>query len=124
MGGVDRDCTHVLRSSWRFDFWRRSDGSTGMTIEGKATGRKLADFYGIKVKQALYSKGFKGRGWYHTLNEFPAALFDPKGYILFPTKSEYQTFITAGTAKSLFVKSWVSISTDENTPHGDVDHGG
>ncbi|RTL88140.1 MAG: hypothetical protein EKK29_06100 [Hyphomicrobiales bacterium] len=66
------------------------------------TGKKLAELYGIEVKQALYSKGFKGnRGWYHTLDTFPAALMDPRGYILFPAKSDYDKFIEDGQTKGL-----------------------
>jgi hypothetical protein len=71
-------------------------------FEGPITGKKLAEHHGIKVKQALYSKGFKeNRGWYHTLDTFPAALMDPRGYILFPEKADYDRFIAEGEAKGL-----------------------
>lgn len=51
-------------------------------------GAKLNQEWGVGVLHALYHKD--GR-WYHTLEAFPGALFDPNGYIVFATREEYES---------------------------------
>jgi hypothetical protein len=50
------------------------------------TGRELADRWGVDVKHALFHRG--GTFYMH-LREFPGALFDPNGYVVFKTEEEF-----------------------------------
>lgn len=50
------------------------------------TGKDLARRWGVSVVQALYHKD---GNWYQVLHDFPGALFDPKGYVVFHSESEY-----------------------------------
>jgi predicted restriction endonuclease len=54
---------------------------------GRVTGRILNNRWQVGARHALYRED--GR-WYHVLTEFPAALFDAYGYILFETEEEYR----------------------------------
>ena len=49
-------------------------------------GRELNERWGVHAEHALYSRNGT---WYHRLNEFPGALFDATGYVLFETETEY-----------------------------------
>ena len=56
------------------------------TEQRKNIGRELNEKWGVHAKHALY----RANGtWYHRLTEFPGALFDASGYILFETEAEY-----------------------------------
>ena len=50
------------------------------------TGEKLKEIWDVDVKHALYRET---GDWYHLLKEFPAALFDKNGYIIFENEEEY-----------------------------------
>jgi 5-methylcytosine-specific restriction enzyme A len=50
------------------------------------TGKLLNDLWGVGAKHALYREDGK---WYHQLLEFPGALFDANGYVIFQTEREY-----------------------------------
>jgi 5-methylcytosine-specific restriction protein A len=50
------------------------------------TGKTLNNLWNVGAKHALYREDGK---WYHNLTEFPGALFDANGYIVFHTESEY-----------------------------------
>ena len=49
---------------------------------------RLNEAWGVGAAQVRY--GDDGH-WYATLTQFPAALFDAHGYVLFPTEAEYRT---------------------------------
>ena len=49
---------------------------------------RLNKTYSIGAAQARYRET---GNWYATLTRFPAALFDARGYILFPTEEAYRT---------------------------------
>lgn len=68
---------------------------------GARIGQQLNVLWRVNAKHALYRKD--GR-WFHQLTNFPGALFDANGYILFPTE---QTFRTC---------SYLSIGQDVNVP--------
>ncbi len=53
----------------------------------KITGKRLAEEWRVAVRHALYHKD---GSWYNNLERFPGALFDPNGYVLFRTESEYR----------------------------------
>ena len=59
----------------------------------KLYGKQLAKSHGINVVQALYRKS---GDWYHVLKEFPGALLDESGHILFGSLVEYDAFIENG----------------------------
>ena len=48
---------------------------------------RLNEAWGVGAAQTRYSD--TGH-WYETLKRFPAALFDPHGYVLFPNEAEYR----------------------------------
>jgi|HubBroStandDraft_6_1064221.scaffolds.fasta_scaffold93710_3 hypothetical protein len=51
------------------------------------TGRRLNEKYKLRALQARYREnGY----WYHPLEQFPGALFDANGYVLFQTEEDYQ----------------------------------
>ena len=51
------------------------------------SGRQLNLLWGVGAKHALYHR--EGT-WYNNLERFPGALFDPNGYVLFPTEQAYR----------------------------------
>ena len=59
-----------------------------MKQKRRITGRKLNSTYKVGALQARYREDGV---WYHPLHEFPGALFDGRGYVLFRTQSEYET---------------------------------
>lgn len=50
------------------------------------TGERLNEHYEIGAAQARYRENGV---WYHPLDQFPGALFDGNGYVLFQTATEY-----------------------------------
>jgi 5-methylcytosine-specific restriction enzyme A len=50
------------------------------------TGKHLNDLWGVGAKHALYSADGK---WYHQLVDFPGALFDANGYVVFESETGY-----------------------------------
>jgi 5-methylcytosine-specific restriction enzyme A len=53
----------------------------------RITGKILNEAWQVGAKHALYREDGK---WYHQLRDFPGALFDRNGYILFATEDEYE----------------------------------
>jgi len=51
------------------------------------SGRVLNEKWGIGAAHALYHKD---GSWFNVLERFPGALCDPKGYVLFATRHEYE----------------------------------
>ena len=49
-------------------------------------GKQLNEVWGVGAVHSLYDKH---GAWYHRLNMFPGALFDPDGYVLFENESDY-----------------------------------
>lgn len=58
-----------------------------MKEQRRITGRKLNSTYKVGAVQARYRKDGL---WYHPLKQFPGALFDGQGYVLFQTQREYE----------------------------------
>ena len=58
-----------------------------MSREQKITGKHLNKLWNVGTEHALYHKG---SSWYHVLERFPGALFDPNGYVLFTSEEEYK----------------------------------
>jgi hypothetical protein len=50
------------------------------------TGKALNAEWGVDAGHALYHRD---GNWYHILERFPGALFDPFGYVLFRTRDEF-----------------------------------
>ena len=53
----------------------------------KRPAKYLARLWNVDVVHALYHRDGT---YYHHLRDFPGALFDPKGYVIFRTESEYE----------------------------------
>jgi hypothetical protein len=50
------------------------------------TGKQLNFLWGVGARHSLYREDGK---WYHQLREFPWALFDAHGYVVFGTREDY-----------------------------------
>jgi 5-methylcytosine-specific restriction protein A len=57
-----------------------------MAKKRSLTGKYLNELWGVGVKHALYREDGK---WYHQLEEFPGALFDANGYVIFETEKDF-----------------------------------
>ena len=53
----------------------------------RITGRYLKEKWRIPAKHVLYREDGV---WYHHLEQFPGALCDANGYVLFRTREEYE----------------------------------
>ncbi len=53
----------------------------------RITGKLLSQKWKVDVKHALYSHDGT---WYHRLKDFPGALFDSSGFVIFNTKDEFE----------------------------------
>jgi hypothetical protein len=75
------------------------------TIPG-LSGRKLNKEWGVGALHALYNKD---GSWYHKLAQFPGALFDPNGYVLFETREAYENCfgLAFGTTDSVHIPSTI-----------------
>ncbi len=69
------------------------------------TGRNLNYRWNVNAKHALFSKNGK---WYHCLENFPGALFDAKGYILFNTKDDYLKCPSLQITSEIYVPNKIS----------------
>ena len=65
----------------------------------RAIGRMLNDRWKVGARHALYHKDGK---WYHQLTDFPGALFEPSGYVLFESEEAFKGC------------RWLSIDKDVN----------
>lgn len=72
-------------------------------------GADLNKVLGINAKHALYRDDGK---WFHHLKEFPGALFDRNGYIIFYSKSEYDKHTALQHGIDLHVKDGISTLKD------------
>ena len=54
----------------------------------QVTGKMLARKWGIAVEHALYHH--RGR-WFHLIERYPAALFDPKGFVRITSRQELES---------------------------------
>lgn len=54
----------------------------------RQTGAQLNERWGVGAAHALY---IHDGHWYHQLKEFPGALFDRNGYILFQTEADFRS---------------------------------
>lgn len=50
------------------------------------SGKRLNVVWGIGARHALYRQDGK---WFHKLVQFPGALCDPNGYVLFKTEEQF-----------------------------------
>lgn len=71
----------------------------------RVSGRVLNQRWKVNARHALYSEDGT---WYHILTEFPAALFDANGYILFATKEEYENCEDITIGQHLHVPDGIS----------------
>jgi hypothetical protein len=72
-------------------------------------GRFLNEQWGVRAKHALYRENGT---WYHNLTNFPGALFDANGYILFNTEEEYRNCRYLQIGKQLSVPGGISSMPD------------
>ena len=71
----------------------------------KLTGRKLNRNLGLGAAHALYRES---GDWYHHLLRFPGVLLDRNGYILFHTRSQYESSRHLQHGKELHVPGGIA----------------
>jgi hypothetical protein len=71
----------------------------------RVTGKKLNKEWGVNVKHPLYHRH---GNWYHLLMQFPAALFDPNGYIVFKNENHYRNCKALRITKAIHVNDGIS----------------
>jgi hypothetical protein len=71
----------------------------------KTNAKKLTKQWGVPVKHALYHKD---SNWYHLLTDFPAALFDPNGYVIFKTETAYRSCNALRITKAIHVNDGIT----------------
>jgi len=69
------------------------------------TGRELNLKWKVDAKHALYRET---GNWYHQLKEFPGALFDAKGYVIFETEEEYRSCPYLQIGKQIGIPNGIS----------------
>ena len=68
------------------------------------TGNYLNKLLNINAKHALYREDGK---WYHNLKEFPGALFDRNGYVIFNNKESYYSYPGLQIRKDLHIANGI-----------------
>ena len=68
-------------------------------------GKQLNDEWKVGARHALYSRD---GNWFENLEQFPGALFDPHGYILFKTEREYRNTPDVQVGKKTNVRGGIS----------------
>ena len=69
------------------------------------SGRRLNELWGVHARHALYHR--KGC-WYERLQEFPGALFDEQGYILFESEEAYFNCQELRIKKQIWIPGGIS----------------
>jgi len=69
------------------------------------SGKLLNKLWQVRAKHALYREDGK---WYHQLTDFPGALFDANGYIVFATERDYLNCSYLQIKKDLHVPEGIS----------------
>jgi len=68
-------------------------------------GTTLSRRWNVDVRHALFSRT---GNWYHRLRRFPAALFDPEGYVLFETEEDYLSCSQLSINQDIWVPRGIS----------------
>ena len=68
------------------------------------TGREMNERWKIGARQARYGRD---GNWFSLLDQFPGALCDLNGYILFPTRQEYESCVFLQRRKQLNVPAGI-----------------
>lgn len=87
---------------------------------------RLNEAWGVGATQVRYSDDGH---WYATLKRFPAALFDAHGYVLFPTKADYESSPQITIGKQISIRKpgisamhgYVRFPDSDASPSLDVD---
>ncbi len=72
----------------------------------RITGEQLNRDWDVNARHALYRED--GR-WYHLLEQFPGALFDARGYIMFKTRDEYERCSYLSIGEEINIRSGISV---------------
>jgi Domain of unknown function (DUF3883) len=72
----------------------------------RITAKKLVQQWGLQVKHQLYRKDGT---WYHLLKDFPAALLDENGYVIFKTREAFE-HCPGVTASKTDDKNWANFA--------------
>ncbi|WP_162433997.1 hypothetical protein [Pseudoxanthomonas koreensis] len=70
------------------------------------SGKLLNKLWNVGARHALYHR--EGT-WYNNLNRFPGALFDPNGYVIFPTEDSYRNSPHVKVTQETNVRSGISL---------------
>ena len=104
LAGLDIDKRTALKQNLR----RKEDNRMAVTADSKGrpiTGKYLRELWNVDVVHALYHQDGT---WFENLQEFPGALFDRNGYILFKTEEEYKNSPYLSIGEKLNVHNGIS----------------
>lgn len=97
------------------------------TSEEKVNGKRLNDEWNVGAKHALYREDGT---WYHQLSDFPGALFDANGYIVFDSEADYRNceYLQIGKQVSVpdgisSIPGYVYARKDQLDDENDVEYG-
>ncbi len=83
-----------------------SEMVTGLIRRGRQiTGKYLKELWKVDVTHALYHRDGT---WFENLREFPGALFDFSGYVIFKTEQEYNESPYINIGQQLNVHNGIS----------------
>jgi predicted CopG family antitoxin len=107
LAGLDKkDNTDIERT--QTDETEKVEKEDKMTTKIKSRridGKYLNELWGVHAAHALYHQGGT---FYENLHEFPGALFDPNGYVLFNTEREYNSCRYLNIGEKLNVPQGIS----------------
>ena len=75
------------------------------SVQSRHMASHLNKVWGVGAAQGYYRET---GDWYHRLNQFPAALFDAHGYILFPTEDALRASPNVQIGKQIGVPGGIS----------------
>ena len=109
LAGLDKKASLIHNDSTSHDNQYKKGGPNTMafvkTKGGQLSGKYLAHLWKVDVVHALYHKDGT---WYNHLREFPGALFDPSGYVIFNTEREYMNSTYLNHGQELNVHGGIS----------------
>lgn len=93
----------------------------------RVSGKRLNDEWNVGAKHALYREDGT---WYHQLIDFPGALFDANGYVVFDTEADYRNseYLQIGKQVSVpdgisSIPGYVFARQDQLDDDNDVEYG-
>ena len=107
LAGLDKKTNTTIEND-QTDETTKAEREVKMTTriaDKRVDGKYLNEFWGVHAAHALYHQDGT---FYENLLEFPGALFDPNGYIVFNTEREYNSCRYLSIGQKLNVHQGIS----------------